>query len=143
MFMGFSFGVSALRQEKLPSKWLDHVPTGVPLCWGETKSVALWKQIINDTGVKLIGDSSPSTALAVACLELGIRYVGLTSSSLQTQWLVNTVDRAALKWVCTAGSFLYQEDLAAHIRELFSDVVDPHDDALADEAIALSDDEAA
>ena len=130
-----------LSQEKTPKKWADNVSARVPLFWGETKSASLWRQLVVDTGVKCIVDLSPSTALATACMEMGVSYVGLSSSQVHMQWLVNTVDRASLQFICKAGSFLYQEELATHIRDLFADVVDPQDDKLGDEAIALTDDE--
>ena len=56
-------------------------------------------------------------------------------------WLTNVVDRASVQFTCRAGSFLYQEDLATHLKALFADVVDPTQDATNDDTIALTDEE--
>lgn len=129
--------------DALPARWCDSVSAGVPLFWGETKSQNLWKQLLMDVDAKSVVDTTPSTALAMACMDLGIAYKGLVGNQTQMQWLTNTIDRASLKFICTAGSFLYQEELAKHIKDLFSDVVDACQDETNDEAIEHSDVEAA
>ncbi len=124
---------------ELPSKWAVNVPAGVPLFWGETKSKEFWKQILGDIGAKTVVDLTPSTAMAEACVELGIPLSGIVASATHLTWLVNTVDRAALRFICKSGSFLFQEELASHIHELFADLVDTADDTLNDDQIMESD----
>lgn len=126
----------------IPKKWTDVVPAGVPLFWGETKSVALWKQLLLDVDAKLVNDLTPNLALATACMELGIYYIGLTSNQHQTAWLTNAIDRAAMVFVCKSGHHLYQEDLAVHVKEIFADLVESAEEQPKDDAIALTDDEA-
>ena len=73
-------------------------------------------------------------------MHLGVQYVGLVHNSTHMQWLINSVDRASLKFICESGSFLYQEELGATIQDLFGDLVDDGD--VNDDAIkADSDDE--
>ena len=56
-------------------------------------------------------------------------------------WLNNILDRACLKYLCQAGGYLYQEDLAHHIQEVFTDCFSEADEEHTDDAIALTDDE--
>ena len=90
-------------------------------------------------------DVSPGSGLlAQCCMAAGVQYFGVCASSQHLQWLTNVLDRAALKYIVESGTFLYQEDLATHIQELFSDVLQslevPEED---EEAVQASDEEVA
>ena len=111
----------------LPEKWAKAC-AGVPLYWGETKTKTYWLQIISEHGVKVVVDVSPGAGtLAEACMESDTQYVGFCGHQQHTSWLANVIDRAALKFITKAGTVLYQEDLATHIQELFSDALEEQD----------------
>ena len=42
--------------------------------------------------------------------------------------MVDYVDRNSLKYLTESGSFLYQEDLATHVKQLFEELVAPDED---------------
>ncbi len=102
--------------------------------------------IVVDAGArqaKAVADLSPGSGiLASACLELGIPYFGMCQNAMHMQWLSNVIDRYSLRLTVTSGSFLYREDLAMHISELFARLL-PADEAEedADCQIQRSDDE--
>ena len=88
-------------------------------------------------------DLSPgSGALASACMQRGTQYLGLLGSALHMTWLTTVVDRASLKFICESGSYLYQEDLATHLNELFADVVDPPEDKNLEESMCDGEEDA-
>ena len=124
----------------LPKRWQDR-SSGVPMFWLESKSIDFWAQLLEEATVKCVVDMSPgSGALAQACMSKGIHYFGIVSSQGHLSWLSNALDRASLKFVVQTGSYLYQEDLATHISELFSDLIE-NDDAANDEGVQASDEE--
>jgi hypothetical protein len=128
--------------DNLPKKWLDNVPVGVPMFWGETKSVATWHQLLEEVQAHAVVDLTPgSGVLASACMQRGTPYVALVANTHHLTWLTNVVDRNSCKYMCTTGNFLYQEDLATLLAELFADVVDPKEDTTAEEAIQEGDTE--
>ena len=126
----------------LPKKWRDQVPSGEPLNWQETKSRDFWLRVLQELSVKAVVDVSPgSGSLGVACMEAGVSYFGICQSNVHFTWLGNVLDRAALQYVSEAGTHLYQEDLAAHVKEIFSDMLQTDEDGINDDALAMSDDE--
>ena len=126
--------------DPLPAKCLDHVPAGVPMFWGETKSVSTWWLLLEEVQAGCVVDLSPgSGALASACMQRGNQYLGLIGNSLHMTWLTTVVDRASLKFICESGSYLYQEDLATHLQELFAELVEPPEDDKLEEAICDGD----
>ena len=132
--------IFAETTDPLPQKWLDNVPVGVPMYWQETKSVSTWYQLLEEVQAGCVIDVSPgSGVLASACMRRGMPYVGLVSNAQHLTWLTNVVDRSSCKYMCTTGNHLYQEDLATLLAELFSDVVDPKEDATAEQAIQQPD----
>ena len=56
------------------------------------------------------------------------------------QWLSNVIDRAALKYIVETGTFLYMEDLATHIKELFADCLESFESTKEDEEAAQASD---
>ena len=124
--------------DSLPESWGKRGLRGVPLFWNETKSVDVWVRILGDTSVKAVLDVSPGSGnLAAACMLTGAQYVGFVYKRTHHAWLTNVVDRLAMKHIAESGSHLFQEDLASHVKLLFSELVDPEE-----AADPISDDEA-
>ena len=122
--------------DPLPKKWSDNVPVGVPMFWGETKSDVTWNQLLDEVNADCVVDVTPgSGVLASACMARGTPYLGLVGHPQLLSWLTNVVDRSSCRYMCTTGNFLYQEDLATLLTELFADVVDPKEDTTAEEAL--------
>ena len=111
--------------DELPEKWTKKGYGGVPLFWNETKSADLWARVLQDCCVKCAVDLSPGSGqLAESCLRLGIQYVGIVFEKTHFTWLSNVIDRASVRCLTQAGSVLYEEDLATHLKALFADVVE-------------------
>ena len=124
----------------LPEKWAKAVPAGVPMFWSETKSDFFWETLLQELGGGCVVDLTPGSGLlASACMSLGILYLGLVGSPNYLTWLSNVVDRQSLKYICRGGNFLYQEDLAKVVEELFADAVE--DTETLDEEITHTDTE--
>lgn len=98
---------------------------GVPLFWSEVKPLAFWSELISNFDLGAVYDLTPgSGALATACLQAGTVYFGAVGNEHHLSWLQNVLDRAALVELVTAGTPLYQEDLATSIKEHFSELLD-------------------
>ena len=92
--------------------------------------------------IKCVVDATPgSGSLGIAAMELGVIYFGICRGVTHFTWLGNVRDRAALTYVCEAGTHLYLEDLATSIKELFSDIMNSDEDQVTDDVIAMSDDD--
>ncbi len=125
--------------DALPQKWLEVVPAGVPVFWGETKTVATWESLLDEVSAGVCIDLSPGSGmLASACMKRGTPYLGLVGCSGHMTWLANVVDRSSLKFICQSRNCLYQEDLATTLSELFADVVEESADNTAPEEEALT-----
>ena len=117
-----------LEEAKLPASWRRRGLRGVPLYWMESKSVECWRQILKLTSCKAVLDvSAGSGTLAAACMAEGATYVGFVYHKTHLAWLTNVVDRLAMKFIVESGSYLYQEDLGSHVKQLFHDIVDPEE----------------
>ena len=118
----------------LPCKWTKQMSSGVPLFWGETKSVATWDLLLNEVNAKCVIDLSPGAgALASACLSKSLPYYGIVGNASHMGWLTNVLDRESLQYISRAGHTLYQEDLATHLKDLFGDLMEPEAKADDDE----------
>lgn len=128
----------------IPKHWAASRSSGVPLFWLETKSLAFFGQMCDDLDIQCVVDTTPGSGiLAQCCMSRGITYFGMCSSAHHLQWLSNVLDRAALKYIVESGSFLYVEDLATHITELFADVLESFQANEEDEeAVQESDEDA-
>ena len=132
---------------RLPAKWLTNISAGCPMFWGETKSVALWVQLLTELNAKCVVDVTPgSGALAEAAMILGIQYCGFVIDAVHMAWLTNVVDRASVRQIVKSGTFLYQEELAGSLKNMFSDVVAAEEEggdgqADPDDCVRASDDE--
>ena len=94
----------------------------------ETKSAATWEQLLTEVLAKHVVDVTPSLACAEACVKMGVHYTGLVGNATQLSRLSNSIDRASMKFVVQSGSYLYEEDLATHIKALFSELVDGNEE---------------
>ena len=60
-------------------------------------------------------------------------------------WLTNVIDRAAVRQIVKSGSFLYQEDLAMSLKEMFGNVVEAEEEGDGqedpDDCVCASDEE--
>ena len=137
------FGASG----RLPAKWVKNIPAGCPLFWGETKSVAYWVQTLTELNAKCVVDVTPgSGALAEAAVSMGIQYCGFVANLTHMGWLSNVVDRAAVRHMVKSGTFLYQQELAESLMDMYADVVAKEEDGAegddhADDCVRESDDE--
>ena len=124
-----------------PTKWTKCVPSGVPMFWGETKSIATWDLLLNEVCAKVVVDLSPgSGSLASACLSQCLVYHGIVGHASHMGWLTNVMDRESLQYISRMGHPLYQEDLATHLMELFGEIVESEVKANDDE-ICITDSE--
>ena len=130
--------------DPVPKRWAASRSSGVPLHWLETKSMQFWGQMCDDLNIKCVVDVSPGSGLlAQCCMARGIVYFGICTSAAHLQRLSNVLDRAALKYIVESGTFLYVEDLASHIQELFADILESFETTEEDEeAVQASDDDA-
>ena len=123
---------------ELPKKWSKHAFRGTPLFWQESKTVEIWARILTDAGVKCVVDITPgSGVLAEACMKIGVTYHGMLFDQTHYKWLSNVVDRVSLKYIVVNGNPLYHEDLATHLKTLFTDQIAADDD----NAVQMSDSE--
>jgi len=91
------------------------------LFWQGTKSALLWVQLLNGLDIRCVVDLTPgSWSLAVVCVQVGIAYFGMRRRPAHMGWLNNVLYRACLKYLCEAGGYLYQEELAQHIKKVFA-----------------------
>ena len=76
---------------------------------------------------------------------LGIQYCGFVTDSVHMGWLTNVIDRASVRQIVKSGTFLYQEDLAESLKNMFGDVVEAQeegdDEKDPDDCVRASDDE--
>ena len=71
-----------------------------PLCWLENKSVDWWKRLLQDVHADKVIDTTPgSGTLALACLILGLRYIGVASNEDHLNFLSNKLHRASVKYM--------------------------------------------
>ena len=95
------------------------------------------KVFLPEVKAALVVDYSPgSGAMARACLNLGIQYVGICRSAQHCSWLTNILNKAAVECISRTGSPLYQQDLATCINEHFKELIDElhqQDAAVAEE----------
>ena len=73
----------------------------------------------------LVVDFTPgSGAMARACLEAGILYVGVCRSQQHSSWLVNVLDRASVEIATRSGTALYEQDLSTCLNDHFKELID-------------------
>ena len=111
----------------------------MPVFWRETKSKALWQELLVAHNTGAVVDVTPGIGvLANACLAQGIEYLGITSCSVHQQWLCNNADRLACQQIVKSGSPVYSQETSHLISKYFGD---PLEDLAAQEKIQPDDDD--
>ena len=111
---------------------------GHPFSWTERKPIIWYEVFLAEVRAALVVDYSPgSGALARACLNQGIQYVGICRTDKHCQWLTRILNKAALECISRKRSPLYHQDLASSIQAHFKDEIDElrHLDAEGDEEV--------
>jgi len=118
---------------------------GHPFSWTERKPLAWYEVFLPEIRVALVVDYSPgSGALARACMNKNVQYVGICRTDEHCSWLTNILNKAAVECISRSGSPLYQQDLASCIDAHFKEVIQElhqQDAAVADEADDVDDEE--
>ena len=116
---------SSSEQASPPERLIDNLNGACPIFWQERKPVPFWRQLLNDLDVRAVCDMTPgSGVLAQACLLEGWPYLGIAPTAAHCSYMQNRIDRDAIGIISTAASAMYDEDLAALIKEHFQDLVD-------------------
>ena len=111
---------------------------GHPFSWKGTKPIAWYRRLISDIAAGLVIDLTPgSGALARACLEAGVQYVGICRKPEQASWLINVLNRAAVECTTRNGTALYEQDLASCLTDHFKEIIEE----LHDQYAAMSEEE--
>ena len=125
----------------------DVAARGHPFSWTERKPLAWYQVFLAELCAALVVDYSPgSGAMARACLNAGIPYVGICRTEEHCSWLTNILNKAAVECISRTGSPLYQQDLASCIDAHFKEVIQElhqQDAAVVDEVTHEEDDESA
>ena len=122
--------------DEIPKKWKEE---GVPLFWRESKTQSFWEHLIDDFDLGAICDCSPgSGALAAAAMQKGCQYLGICQSEKHSVWVSNIIDRSAMRSIVDSSTQLHEQDLAQHISEHFSELLED-DDVAADDEDTFSD----
>ena len=99
---------------------------------------------LEEINAGLVIDLSPgSGAMARACLNQGIQYVGICRTERHCSWLTNILNKAAVECIARNDSPLYQQDLASCISAHFMDIIDDlhKQDAIVDDEEVAEDDD--
>ena len=118
---------------------------GHPFSWTERKPLGWYEVFLAELRAALVVDYSPgSGAMARACLNKGVQYVGICRSDEHCSWLTNILNKAAVECISRSGSPLYRQDLASRIDAHFEEVIQEwhqQDTAVADKADDEDDEE--
>ena len=90
----------------------------VPWYWQESKPVSFWKEFLSTWNAGFVVDLRMSTQAPLACLAMGIPYLGFASSAKHMGFMSNVLDLAALEHICKNGHYLYSQELASAVRDL-------------------------
>ena len=121
-----------------PAGLFDVSERGHPFSWHEKKPISWWMTFLKEIAATMVIDLTPgSGALARACLDLGIQYVGVCRSEPHCSWLINILNRAAVESTVRQGTALYEQDLATCLKDHFAKLIDE----LHAQDAAVSDDE--
>ena len=98
---------------------------GHPFSWKEQKPINWYGRLLSDISAGYVIDFTPgSGALARACLETGIQYVGICRKTEHASWLVNVLNRAAVELITRNGTALYEQDLASCLTDHFKELIE-------------------
>ena len=108
-----------------PTRMFDVESRGHPFSWHERKPIEWYRQFIKEIAASLVIDLTPgSGAMARACLEEGIQYIGVCRHQQHASWLQNIFNRAAVVSMTREGSALYQAELANCVHEHFKELIE-------------------
>ncbi|CAE7794739.1 unnamed protein product [Symbiodinium sp. CCMP2592] len=93
----------------------------IPWFWLEGKPMTFWKQFVQGWSAGFVVDLRMTTQLPLACLSAAIPYLGFASSSKHAAFMSNVLDLAALEHICKNGHYLYSQELASAVKDLYSD----------------------
>ena len=129
-----------IGQSPVPPAGLFNVAErGHPFSWYEKKPISWYQTFLTEIAAKLVIDLTPgSGAMARACLDEGIQYVGICRSQQHCSWLVNILNRSAVESTVRHGTALYAQDATALINDHFKELIDE----LHTQDAAVSDEEA-
>jgi len=120
-----------------PAGLFDVAGRGHPFSWYEKKPISWYKTFLIEIAAHLVIDLTPgSGAMARACLDEGIQYVGVCRSQQHSSWLENILNRASVESTVRQGTALYEQDLATCINDHFKELIDElhtQDAAVSDE----------
>ena len=103
----------------------DVAARGHPFSWTERKPLSWYEVFLPEVRAALVVDYSPgSGAMARACLNLGIQYVGICRTEQHSTWLNNILNKAAVECTSRNGSPLYEADLASAIQVHFTEMIE-------------------
>jgi hypothetical protein len=98
---------------------------GHPFSWKEKKPIAWYVRFLSDISAGLVIDLTPgSGALARACLQSGIQYIGVCRKVEHASWLINVLNRAAVELITRNGTTLYESDLASVLKDHFKELIE-------------------
>ena len=108
-----------------PPRMFDVESRGHPFSWYERKPIDWYQTFIKEIAASLVIDLTPgSGAMARACLEEGIQYIGVCRHQQHASWLQNILNRAAVERHTRLGTTLYEQDLVTCINEHFKELID-------------------
>ena len=85
-------------QRERPAGLFDVAARGHPFSWTERKPLSWYEVFLSEVRAALVVDYSPgSGAMARACLNQGIQYVGICRTDQHCSWLTNILNKAAVE----------------------------------------------
>ena len=89
------------------------------------RPIQWYVRFLSDISAGLVIDLTPgSGALARACLQSGIQYVGVCRKVEHASWLINVLNRAAVELIRRNGTALYEQDLAPCLEDHFKELIE-------------------
>jgi hypothetical protein len=119
-----------------PKKWSA---ASVPLFRGEVKGMDFYEALLDIINVGCVVDLTGSAMLAKTAMKMNIPYCGFPLNDLRQGWLLNVVDRYALRVRVNSSHPLYQQSLGEMVEAHFEDMLQDAKDDDADEENAFCD----
>ena len=123
-----------------PAKLFDVEQRGHPWSWHEKKPIAWYEQFLSEVNAGIVVDLTPgSGAMARACLEMRLQYIGVCRTPAHQNWLTALLNRAGVEYIFRNGCKPPEQDLQACIKCHFKELVDELH--AQDEAVSEAEDE--
>ena len=115
-----------IGQSPIPPEGLfDVAGRGHPFSWYEKLPIPFYKTFLTEIAASLVIELTPgSGAMARACLDEGIQYIGVCRSLQHSSWLVNILNRASVESTARQGTALYEQDLPKCLNDHFKELID-------------------